>query len=129
MNVSLRPRLLRTCALLLVPAFLAAPARADLADKLGRYVGYTILASKTVVGYRNKDGKQSNSFEGCDFGRTILFDDGTALTCAGFGYSYAYRPTAVILVKNSGSFQGHTLASVVMIVEGEEYDMESLVLQ
>ena len=49
--------------------------------------------------WSDKDGKRSESFEGCEFGRQIIFDDGTALTCSTYRYHYAYRPKAVILMQ------------------------------
>ena len=83
---------------------------------LGDYVGYVIAAKKTIVGYQNSDGKRADSFEGCDFGRAIIFDDNTYLTCSGYGYQYAYRPEAVLLVRN-GSWK--------MVVGGSTYDMRN----
>ena len=103
------------------------PVGADTADTLENYVGYTIVGSKTIVGYRDKDGKSSEDFEGCDFDRKIRFDDGTALTCSGYDYSYSYRPTAVLLMKSS-EFQGRKVAHIVMIVEDDAYDMEPIFL-
>jgi hypothetical protein len=85
-------------------------------DDMGRYVGYVIAAKKTIVGYQNSDGKREDSFEGCDFGRAIIFDDGTYLTCSGYGYQYAYRPEAILLVRN-GSWK--------MIVNSSAYDMRN----
>jgi hypothetical protein len=108
--------------------FRTTPAGADTADTLENYVGYTIVASKTIVGYRDKDGKSSDDFEGCDFDRKIRFDDGTTLTCSGYDYTYAYRPTALILMKSS-EFQGRKTAQAVMIVEDDAYDMELIFLR
>jgi hypothetical protein len=93
---------------------------------LSSYVGYTIVAAKTVTGYRDKNGKHSHEFEGCDFDRVIVFDDGTKLTCSSYSYSYSYRPEAVILMKNS-EYQGRTFALVVMIVDDEEYEMSPVI--
>jgi hypothetical protein len=92
---------------------------------LSSYVGYTIAAAKTITGYKDKDGKHSDDFEGCDFDRVIVFDDGTQLVCSSYSYTYAYRPEAVILIKNT-EFQGRKVASVVMIVDDDEYDMRPL---
>lgn len=91
---------------------LTAPAFAS-AD-LGDFIGYTILAKKTVAAYVDKDGKREDSFEGCDYGRIIVFEDDTYVRCQSYGYQYAYRPEAVILVNGP---------SAKMIVEGEKYDV------
>jgi len=52
----------------------------------------------------------------------ILFSDGKALTCAGFGYHYAYRPDAVLLAKLI-TYGGNTLYDIKMVVDNEVYDM------
>lgn len=89
-------------------------AFADITSQLSRFVGYTIIASKTVAGYQDKNGKKADSFEGCEYDRVIIFDDNKILTCAEYGYQYAYRPTAIIL-SNGSSFK--------MIVGNDVYDM------
>lgn len=89
-------------------------AFADVTSQLGRFVGYTIIASKTIAGYQDKNGKRADSFEGCDYDRVIIFDDNKFLMCAGYGYLYSYRPTAIIL-SNGSSFK--------MIVGNDVYDM------
>ena len=55
------------------------------------YVGYTVVAKKTV----------EDEFEGCDFDKRIIFTDGTYLTCSEYGYEYAYRPQVTLLNKGS----------------------------
>ena len=85
-----------------------------------QYQGYTIVGSKTIVGYIQINGskrKEGDSFSGCRFNRWIVFEDNTVLKCTGYDYQYEYRPEAVILVRNG---------SWVMIVDGEEYDMENI---
>src|SRR5262245_18909396 len=62
---------------------------------LDQFVGYTLVARKTVAGYI-QDGKRGDSFEGCEFGRIIVFDDNTGVACDTYSYSYSYRPTAYI---------------------------------
>lgn len=59
------------------------------ADEL---VGYTLLDIKTV----------DNEFNGCDRGKRIIFTDGTYVTCNSYGYSYSYRPKAIIFGISSG---------------------------
>lgn len=95
--------------------FFCMPAFADLADKLERLVGYTILGSKTIEGWYDDDGKKGDSFEGCDFGRTIVFSDNRILRCSTYSYQYSYRPSAVIISNGK---------QIKMIVEDEVYDMQ-----
>lgn len=95
---------------------MSVPARAGTEDTMRRYVGYTILAVLQIVGYRDANGKGGDSFEGCEFGRVIVFEGNKALTCTGYSYSYAYRPTAVILVRGS---------DFKMLVDGNAYDMHN----
>ena len=101
---------------------------AGIVDDMGSYVGYTIVAVKKIAGYRDSGGKRADEFEGCEYGRTILFDDGTGLTCSGYHYHYKYHPSALLLMRSS-EFQGNRIASVVMIVDDEAYDMSSIVLR
>lgn len=98
-------------------------AFADLADKLGRLIGYTIVDSKTVDGWR-EDGKTNDGFEGCNHGRVIIFTDGKGLTCNTYSYSYSYRPTAIVLAKQI-SFQGKSFYDFKMVVGDEVYDMSA----
>nr|WP_198982222.1 hypothetical protein [Herbaspirillum sp. ASV7] len=96
--------------------------KADLADNLSKLVGYMILDTKTIKGWYDDDGKANGSFEGCNHGRVIVFDDGKVLTCSQYGYQYAYRPSAVILVKPI-TYQNSTIYDYKMVVEDEIYDM------
>ncbi len=86
------------------------------------YVGYTIIAVKTVDSFRDKGGEAKDGFEGCDYDRVIVFTDGTAVRCRGYGYKYAYRPKAVILGQQV-NFQGHAVTMLKMIVQGTAYDV------
>jgi hypothetical protein len=95
-------------------AFLPAIASGSDYDTLNQYAGYYIIGTKTIAGYVDKDGKREDSFQGCDWGRTIVFTDDTYAVCAGYGYQYAYRPTALLLSKDG---------SLVMLVEGDKYSM------
>lgn len=96
-------------------ALVATPARADVADQMSRYVGYTIVASKRIVRWVSDDRReQGEAFEGCLHGRVIVFDDNTALTCADLGLQYTYYPRAVILSDGQ---------SLVMIVGDKAYSM------
>jgi len=97
-------------------------AHADLVDDLGDLIGYTIVASKTIVGWYDDNEKDERSFKGCKHGRVIVFSDNKILTCAEYGYQYAYRPTAIILAKEI-SYQGQSFNDFKMIVGDKIYDM------
>ena len=106
---------------------LSTQASADLVDTLAEYKGYTIVDVKTIAGYIDSNGKRSDDFEGCENDRQIVFDDGTALTCSSFHYHYAYRPRAAILMQAT-SVGGQNFASVVMIVDDDNYSMRGVLL-
>lgn len=89
---------------------------ADVASQLQQYVGYTIVAVLDIVGYQDSNGKHGDSFEGCEYGRVIIFEGNKALTCTGYGYHYGYRPKALVLSRG-GSFK--------MIVDSDVYDMHN----
>jgi hypothetical protein len=76
--------------------------------------GYTVIGSKTIAGWYDGDGARGEGFEGCQFGRVIVFTDNRILTCSMYTYQYAYRPTAVIL-SNGASFK--------MVVNNTVYEM------
>jgi hypothetical protein len=113
--------MLKMVVIILVVTVLVQPAYADLADKLDRLIGYTIIASKTIERWYDTD-EQDESFIGCSHGRVIVFTDGTALTCAEYGYQYAYRPTAIILAKEY-TYEGKVYVDYKMVVEDDIYDM------
>lgn len=89
----------------------STPVQADIGNELSQYVGYTIVAVKTIARSVDKNGDKTH-FEGCEFDRDIVFDDGTYVTCTNYGYQYAYRPKAIILSNG---------ASMVMIVRDRVY--------
>ncbi len=101
-------------ALTLILFLVTNSAYADTTSQLSHLIGYTIIASKTVFGYLDNNSKKDDSFEGCNYDRVIIFDDNKTLTCAEYGYQYAYRPTAII-ISNGSSFK--------MIVGNDVYDM------
>lgn len=80
--------------------FFCSIAYADLADKLSRLEGYSIVKTGTVTGWQNSDGKRGDSYEGCEHGRRLFIDDSFQVTCSEYFYEYAYRPTIVILAKS-----------------------------
>lgn len=100
----------------LVAALLALSpltAHADVADELSKYVGYTVVSTKIIDRWVSSDGKQrEDGFTRCDYGRAIIFTDGSYVECRSYGYQYAYRPKAVILSNGS---------DVVMIVRDRSY--------
>jgi hypothetical protein len=114
-------RIAPICATL-AALLLASPAKADLASKLRKLMGYTIVDSKTIAGWRHEAKKEEGTFDGCEHGRVIVFDDNTVLTCAEYGYQYAYRPTAIILARPR-TYGGKTVYDYKMVVENEIYDM------
>ena len=71
-------------------------ARADIEAELARMKGFTILGAFTVTGFVEKNGKKSDSFEGCDFGRRIILDDSFTVECEEYDYRYAYMPKAIV---------------------------------
>lgn len=105
-----------------VLAYMPALARADFEDDASNYVGYTIVAVKTIDAFKDQGKEQKDGFEGCDYDRIIVFTDGTAVTCRGYHYHYAYRPKAVILGTHV-TFQGRTVTTFKMIVQGDAYDV------
>ena len=103
----------------------ALQANAQLAETLEGLAGYSIVESKAIKGWYDADGVEETAFKGCKTGRTIVFADNQTLTCADYGYDYAYRPNAVILVKNPElSYDAQSLiADYKMIVGDAVYQM------
>lgn len=95
---------------------------ADCESVLENNIGWTIIDSKTIDGYRDPGEEKKDDFEGCDYNRIIFFNDGTAVRCNSYGYQYAYNPTAIILGRTL-NYKGKTYTLYKMIVEGEEYDL------
>ncbi len=69
-------------------ALLAAPSLGAQSIDFSSLFGYIVIGTETVDG----------TFEGCSHGRTVGFDRGGSVECAEYGYQYAYRPSAAILV-------------------------------
>jgi len=95
---------------------------AGAADALSNFVGYTIIATKTIDSFIDKGKAKKDGFEGCDHDRVIVFTDGTSVTCRTYSYTYSYRPTAVILGKQV-TFQGRQVTLLKLIVEDSIYDI------
>ena len=83
--------------------------------KLRNLIGYTIIDVKTING----------DFNGCDFGKRIVFMDGAILVCNTYHYHYSFSPDAVILAK-SFNYKGRKGFSIKMIVDDYVYDMEPI---
>ena len=98
----------------------AAAARADLADDLSMYEGYTFVGSYRITGWYDDNNPMhlgrvfGDSFEGCVYGRAIVLDYNKVLYCSGYGYQYAFNPKAVILSDGM---------HYIMIVGDEVYNM------
>ena len=121
LGVRLNGEKMRTLVALFIIGF-SVNAFADLADKLDDLVGYVIVDSKTIKGWYDDDESEEGAFKGCKHGRVIAFTDNTGLTCAEYGYQYAYRPTVVILAKEI-SYQGKSFYDYKMVVGDDVYDM------
>jgi hypothetical protein len=115
--------IMKRALLIFASVILANPSYAMLNEfQLQQMVGWTIIASKTIEGHITEEGKRSDDFEGCDFGTQIVFTDGKAVTCTGYGYQYAYRPTAIIFAK-SLEYKGKNMTLMKMLVQGQFYDV------
>ncbi|HEX8010060.1 MAG TPA: hypothetical protein VF814_03875 [Casimicrobiaceae bacterium] len=99
----------------LILALVSVPAPAQLDYDLSNLQGYTVIGRKTIAGWYDNNGATGDGFEGCQFGRVIVFTDNRILTCRGYTYQYAYRPTAIIL-SNGASFK--------MVVGNTVYEMQ-----
>ncbi len=97
---------------------------ADCEHVLENNVGWTIVDSKIIEGYKDPGEHKKDGFEGCESGRIIIFSDGTAATCSSYGYQYSYNPTAIILARTF-NYKGRNYTIFKMIVEGEEYDLSN----
>ena len=97
--------------------------QADTLDELSELEGFYVLKVKTIDGWMDKDKNQKKSgFEGCDWDRVIIFDDGTTATCRTYSYSYSYRPKAALFVKPM-THNGTSFFSIKMLVGSHIYDM------
>ena len=77
-----------------------SPSYADC--DLGDVVGYTLIAQKTVSGFVDlKKQKRSDNYEGCDYDRVLLFNDGSGVKCTSYSYHYAYNPDAFIFARGN----------------------------
>lgn len=77
------------------------PVLADTASDLAEYVGWEIIHAGRVTGFIEENGKRSDDFEGCEWGRKIIIDDRFTVTCTSYSYSYSYSPKAVVIRNGS----------------------------
>ncbi|WP_139260704.1 hypothetical protein [Duganella sacchari] len=85
---------------------------------LRKMEGYTIVAVTSVDG----------EFQGCDFGRVIKLLNGMSYKCSSYSYTYAYSPDAIVFAK-ANAYQGKSLATIKLLIEGEIFDMEPVFLK
>lgn len=109
--------------LILLEVF-SAISYANCEQVLEKSIGWTILESKTIEGWKDPGKEKQDGFEGCDYGRIIYFLDGTGAKCSSFGFQFTYMPTAIILAK-SVKFKEKSFTLYKMIVECEEYELEN----
>lgn len=98
---------------------------ASASDVLSDFVGYTIVASKTVDAFIDRGKEKKDGFEGCDHDRVIVFTDGTGLVCRTYSYTYSYRPKAVILAQQF-NYQGKQFTRLKLVVGDNAYDVDAL---
>lgn len=94
-------RLLKKIALATAIASIAPFAFADTASDLAEYVGWEIIHAGRVTGFIEENGKRSDDFEGCEWGRKLIIDNRFTVKCTTYSYSYSYNPQAVILQNGS----------------------------
>jgi hypothetical protein len=100
-------------ATLFVITGFSTPAHANISEnELEQLKGFTILGAYTVTGFRDVNGKKSDSFEGCEFDRRIILNDSYSVMCSEYRYQYAYRPKAIMFSDGR---------SLRMLVSGQLY--------
>jgi len=90
-----RQMLFRRLSFAAATAVFLAPAGALAACDLDQLLGYTLIAEKHVSGFV-QNAQWSDGFEGCSYGRTLVFDDNTGLLCLSYSYSSSRHPKAYI---------------------------------
>ena len=79
-----------------------APSIAQASCDIDDLLGYTVIAKKTISA-RIDNGVKTEDYQGCEYGRIIVFSDGTGVKCQTYTYTYAYMPTAYIVTNGAGS--------------------------
>jgi hypothetical protein len=98
----------RLSSFALAGILILCPAVAYADCDLDEVIGYTLAAKKTISGRIEQDGTRNNDYQGCTFGRIIVFNDNTGVRCATYTYTLAFSPTAYLFVSG---------ASIKMCVE------------
>jgi hypothetical protein len=80
---------------------------------LSQLKGWTVIETSPVRG----------TFDGCEYDKPIALDNGWVLFCQSYGYSYAYRPTAVVFGKG---ITANSVRQVKALINGELYDMQPI---
>jgi hypothetical protein len=97
----------------LIALVLASPVFARLkARDFRKLVGYTVIEITNVVG----------DFEGADFDKVVILDNGMVFTFNEYNYSYSYRPDVVVLAKRITMGKDSALMWK-LIIEDELYDV------
>ncbi len=79
-------------------------------------VGSRLLARKTISGWIEQ-GQEKEGYEGCAYGRVLVFSDRTGVMCSSYLYQYAYNPSAEIWAIPSG---------LQLCVEGQEMQVQQV---
>jgi hypothetical protein len=74
-------------------------------------VGYTCISCSNVKG----------EFEGADFDKPVILDNGMIFTFNEYNYSYSYRPDVAIFAKNL-TYSGKAITLYKLWIEDELYD-------
>lgn len=80
------------------------------ADDLTELVGYTIIASSSVVG----------NFEGADYDELVELDNGMIFRFREYNYSYSYRPTAIVFAYAYSD----SIILYKLVIDDELYDVD-----
>ncbi len=86
--------------------FLITPSYASELEYLAKQ-GYAVIIETEV----------EDDFQGCDYDKKILFENGLVFVCQGYSYSYAYSPEVLILKHISNG-------DIKVLIDDEEYDGE-----
>ncbi|MCK5140396.1 MAG: hypothetical protein KAQ85_11180 [Thermodesulfovibrionia bacterium] len=103
-----------------VLGLLGSSAYAGCEVVLSKNIGWTIAASKSIAGWKDEGKEKKDGFEGCNYGRTIYFSDGTSAVCNSYGEQFLKNAVAIILGKNVDP-KSKSFEMLKMIVEDSEY--------
>ena len=63
--------------------------------------GATLIAKTTIVAWV-EENQRHDGYEGCAYGRILVFSDNRGVMCSSYSYHYTYRPTALVFSGPSG---------------------------